>query len=576
MNLHLYKKRIIYTICFMLLNAVDFVRNTQNGDAWSVAVNATGLIMLVIIASGWHLSKLFTPGKIVWTMACIGISVYALLSIRTTGMDVFMGMYVWTFVLAVANVWWMAIFLVDLGIRLWQKKTMAIHLGKLGVLWIVMTALMMCSRSGRVWPIWFLLMFGMFYLTEYGEEDRQALGDGLIDGTILSFFALQIFAYGFRPYDVVRYTGAFANSNMAALHYLIVYAAILMKLHLLHRKGARWWWKLFYFTGACGMLGFMFLTMGRTSWGIAIVLTIVYGILVMHQNWQQNWQQKWRQIVLRGAALGLGAVLLFPAVFGTVRWLPTILHYPIWFLDEYSINKVHSFDPADSWKYVELDEFLETVLGRIWGTFQSSARDPLTLMAEAAEAQGQESGNAVEVAKAQDQESGNVAEAQDQESVNGEGAAETDTTGSQEQELELSGSEGMDASLNIRLSIYKAYLQDLNLLGHTQSEGLYQFADMDYHAWHAQNLWLEVAYRYGIPAGILCIVLTVWLLIYHARKLKQSGDVTRAVIPLLICLVFFGYGTMELVWNTGQYILTLFFIVQHPMFYQKKPENKYE
>ena len=531
-------KRILYTLCFVALNALDFVRNTQNGDAWSVAVNATGLVMLAILASARPFRKLLTPGKVIWTLACAGISVYALLSIRSTGMDVFMGMYVWTFVLAVANIWWIAVFLVETGKKIWLEKSLRIRPGKLGTLWLVLTAFMTLSRSGRVWPIWFLAMFGMFYLTEYEEQDMQALADGLVDGTILSFFALQIFAYGFRPYDVVRYVGAFANSNMAALHYLTVYAAILMKLHILQKKGASRWWKLFYLAGACGMLGFMFLTMGRTSWGIAIVLTIVYGILVM----RRIWQQKWRQVILRGAALGLGAVLLFPAVFASVRWLPTILHHPIWFLDEYSVNKVHSFDPADSWKYVEMDEFLETVLGRIWGTFQSSVKDPLVLVAEAAEPQQELS-----------------QEQQLQEPDQGQQE--------QEQELELSGPGEMDTSLNIRLSIYKAYFRDLNLLGHTQNEGMYQFSDLEYHAWHAQNLWLEVAYRYGIPAGILFVFMTIYLLIHHFRRLKHSPSLSRAVISLLVCLVFFGYGTMELVWNTGQYILTLFFIVQHPGFY---------
>lgn len=272
------------------------------------------------------------------------------------------------------------------------------------------------------------------------------------------------------------------------------------------------------------MLGFMFMTMGRTSWGVAILLTLVYGILVM----RRNWQQKWSQIVARGAALTLGMVLLFPAVFGTVRWLPTILHHPIWFLDEYSVNKVHSFDPADSWKYVEMDEFMETVLGRIWRTLQSSAKDPFLLVAQAAQQEDHP-----------------------------------------QEELEMIGSENMDTSLRIRLSIYKAYFQDLNLLGHGPSEGMFQFKDQAYHAWHAQNLWLEVAYRYGIPTGILFVIVTVWLLVYHSRKLKTTDAPARAVIPLLVCLVFFGYGTMEVVWNLGQYILILFFVVQHPLFYEK-------
>lgn len=545
MNMQNGKKRILYTICFMALNALDFVRNTQNGDAWSVAVNATGLVMLVILASARPLEKVLTPGKLLWTLACLGVSVYALVSIRSTGMDVFMGVYVWAFVLAVANVWWIAIFLVEFGKKIWREKSLRLKPGRLGILWLVLTALMTFSRSGRVWPVWFLAMFGLFYLTEYEEQDMQALADGLVDGTILSFFALQIFAYGFRPYDVVRYVGAYANSNMAALHYLIVYAAVLMKLHMLQKKGASRWWKLFYLVGACGLLGFMFLTMGRTSWVIAVVLTIIYGFLVM----RRSWQQKWRQILLRGAALSLGAVLLFPAVFASVRWLPTILHHPIWFLDEYSINKVHSFDPADSWKYVEMDEFLETVLGRIWGTFQSSVKDPMVLVAEAAEPQ--------QITDTEQDQPTQEQELNQEQQLEESG-----------QELELSGSGEMDASLNIRLSIYKAYIRDLNLLGHTQSEGMYQFSDLDYHAWHAQNLWLEVAYRYGIPAGILFVIMTVCLLVYHLRRMKQSPDLPRAVIPLLVCLVFFGYGTMELVWNVGQYILVLFFIVQHPGFYR--------
>lgn len=527
MGIQRHAKRVLYTICFAALSALDFVRNTQNGDVWGVAVNLTGLVMLALIASVWPLKRLLNVGSAVWTLACIGLSVYARVSILSTGMDIFCGVYVWTFVTAVANVWWIAIFLVDLIKRIWLEKSLALKPGKLGWIWIVMTALMLFSRSQRIWPLWFLAMFGIFYLTPYGEEDSRALADGLIDGTILGFFGLQIFAYGFRPYDVIRYVGAYANSNMAALHYLIVYGAVLMKLHVLHRRGASKWWKLFYMIGACGMLGFLFMTMGRTSWVIAVLLTVVYGVAVM----RRLWRQRWGQIAARGAALVLGMVLLFPAVFGSARWLPTILHHPVWFLSEYSINKVHSFDPPDSWKYIEMDEFLEAVLGRIWGTFHGSARNSFVLVAQAAEESLQ----------------------QEPES---------------QEELDTVGAGTIDTGLGTRLSIYKAYFRELNLLGHGPSEGMFQFKDQEYHAWHAQNLWLEVAYRYGIPSGILLIVLTVWLLVRHTRRLRTAGESDRAIIPLLVCLIFFGYGTMEVVWNVGQYILLLLFVAQHPLFYR--------
>ena len=54
-------KRILDTLCAIALSAVDFVLNTQNGDTWSTAVNAMGIVMLVIIAGQYPVRKLLTP-----------------------------------------------------------------------------------------------------------------------------------------------------------------------------------------------------------------------------------------------------------------------------------------------------------------------------------------------------------------------------------------------------------------------------------------------------------------------------------------------------------------------------------
>lgn len=513
---NIFTKRVLYTLCFIALNALDFVRNTQNGDIWSVAVNATGIVMLVIVASQFPIRELLTPVNYVWSGLCAAVIAAALIS----GQPRILNVYIWAFVTAVVSVWWIVIFGKYLLQKLRKDKGILSKADLTGWVWIAMTVLMTCSRSGRVWPVWFLGMFGIFYLTRFCTKDRNALMDGMVDGTILSFFMLQIFAYGFRPYDVVRYLGAFNNSNITALHYLLVYAMVLFKLHLLHERGAKKGWKLFYFTGACGLLGFMVLTMARTAWVIAFLFTVLYGILVVRRIWKKNLAG----LLGRFLALGVTAALLFPAVFTTVRWLPTILHHPIWFLDEYSIDKVHSFDPADSWKYVELDEFLEALLGRIWGTFKTSRiQSPFVLVAHA------------------------------QEDIN--------------PTIELVGPEGMDLSLNIRLSIFKAYLEDLNLLGHNQYEGHYKLEGYDYMSWHAQNVWLQAAYYYGIPSGLLFLLLTALLLRKHYLGMKAHPDNAYSIIPLFVCVLFFGYGIMEVVWNTGQLILFLFFFVQHPQIY---------
>ncbi len=522
----LFAKRILYTVCFIVLNAVDFVCSTQNGDISRTAANATGLALLFIIASQYPVRDLLTPLNYIWSGLCMAVIAAAVAS----GRDSIMHMYVWAFVMAVINVWWIFIYGKYLAVRFWRERKQAQDWwrrpGLTGWMWILMTALMTFSRSGRVWPIWFLAMFGMFYVTQYSEKDRNALMDGMVDGTIISFFMLQIFAYGFRPYDVVRYIGAFSNSNITALHYLLVYSMVLFKLHLLHQREAKKGWKLFYFVGACGLLGFMFLTMGRTAWVTAFLVTVLYGVFIV----RQIWRKKWSAVLGRFLALGMTAVILFPAVFATVRWLPAVLHHPIWFLDEYSVDKVHSFDPPDSWKYIEIDEFLETVLGRIWRTFQiSRARDPFLLVAQAAE--------------------------------------------EEEEIIELVGPEGMDRALNIRFSIYKTFLENLNLLGHSPQEGHYHIEDSDYMVWHAHNLWLQVAYYYGIPTGILFLAMTALLLKKHYRNMKTHTDNSYAVIPFFLCVLFFCYGTMEMVWNIGQMVLVSFFVIQHPQIVRSADEQ---
>lgn len=46
------------------------------------------------------------------------------------------------------------------------------------------------------------------------------------------------------------------------------------------------------------------------------------------------------------------------------RYLPAVFHHPVWFWGEWSEDKVHSWDPWNSEKYVDIDELLETAVGR--------------------------------------------------------------------------------------------------------------------------------------------------------------------------------------------------------------------
>lgn len=573
-------RRLLYFLCFLAFELIDFLRNTQNGDIWSAAVGGTGLVMMVLIFSEyplkeWHYGKHTRVYMAIWTVCCLGIAGASALWQQ----HFILGIYKWTFFLGVWNVWW--IFLVGQEIvkRLWKAGSLRAKPDLTGVLALVMAFLMTFSRSGRLWPVWFAAMFGMFYVTRFTREKLEQLFEAMVDATIVAFFVIQIYAYGFRPYDVIRYLGAYPNSNVASLHYLVVYTMVLCKLHYLEKKNAKKGWRIFFFLGAAGLLDFMFLTMGRTSWVTAIVITCFYGIFVI---WK-NWKKKFSGVIARGAALVAAFVVLFPVVFGTVRFLPAVLHHPVWYGGEYSIEKVHSFDPADSPKYIEMDEFLEAVFGRIVGTFykgdeagEASVAGNSTdnvVTVEAGTAGGKAGAGSADNIVAENTEDGEEADRENAEPDNVNSAVAVDVSQTSYEIIEKIGPEGMDEALNIRLSIYAAYLRNLNWFGHPDAEGHYQFADIDYFSWHAQNVWLQMAFSYGIPSGILFLILTVLLFRKNFGILKNAGNVPYKIIPFFICLLFFVYGLMELDWNVGQYPLILLFITQHPQIREQQESN---
>lgn len=514
------RKKTIYILCFMALCYIDFLRNTQNGDIWKAASNCTGLVLAVIVFSGYPLKVFRSVFSYVWIAVWLCVAGYAAVFGEYF---IYRDVYKWTFVFAVLNILWLGVYAGYFIKAVLREKTWGIKPGLLGWFWIALSACMTFNVSGRLWPAWFFLMFGAFYITKYKEKDFIDMADALVDGTIAAFFILQIYCYAFRPYDEVRYKGAYPNCNVASLHYLWVYVCVLTKLHFLHKKKAGKGWKLFYFLGAAGMLDFMIMTMSRSSWLASIALTGVFGVCVV----MKNWGKRWWDAVGRGAVLLGATILLFPVTFATVRWLPTIHPHPVWHGGEYHEGRIHSWDPPDAPQYIELDEFLEELLRRLGGTLQLSHGNPLVLKVQAA------------------------------------GSAEPEY-----EYVEPVNISFLDDAMNGRLAIYKAYIENMTLFGNPESAGHYWIGDEEhkFESWHAQNLWIQVGYSYGIPAGVILIVMTVLLIKHKNRQLRDNPDNIYAVIPLLVCVMFFTFALTELDWNVGQYPLFLLFFVQHPQF----------
>ncbi len=507
------RKKFLYTTCFVMLGMIDFVRHTQQQNVWGPLVNCSGVLLLIITASAYKLKEFRCGFSYIWS----GILLILLILSGLWKEEHIFSVYKWSVFVALINVWLIGILAYQVVIRVFVEKTIHIKWNVVSVLGIIMTFFMMLSPIRELWPIWFLAVFGLFYATRFERTDFADLKEAMIDGIIIVFVILQVYACGYRPFDALRYVGAFSNCNMTALHYLITYTAILLKIHFMVMKGSAKKWRICLFIGAAVLLDFQILTMTRTAWGISVVITVLFGILIVKRVWGKGWNA----VLKRAIMLGLSAMVLFPVVFATVRWLPPLRHHPIWYAGEWNEGKVHSFDPADSEKYTDFDEFMEEILGRL--KIVGIIINPLVLKAQAAES--------VEYPS-----------------------------------ITLTGPEKLDLSLRIRLTIYRAYIRDFNWVGHKAEEGHYIISGLNSFVWHPQNVWIQIAYYYGIPAGILFLILTVLILWKEIRIIMKHREYAYPIIPFFISIVFLLYGLTEVVWIVGQMILCLFLFVQHPQF----------
>ena len=108
-----------------------------------------------------------------------------------------------------------------------------------------------------------------------------------------------------------------------------------------------------------------------------------------------------------------------------------------------------------------------------------------------------------------------------------------------------------------RVSYWEYYLKNGNMTGHRSSEG-HDIGDGLY-VWHAQNMFVQFWYYYGIPSAVLFLAVLVMLIFYSIKNILRKKE---DALPGLLFLVFFGvFGLFEATWYPGQMVLLLAFFV---------------
>ena len=590
-------KRLIYTVCFLLFGIINQRCESCTGlDDWLYFFrDLTGAAMAVITMTHFQAADIrrHKLPYLVWTGLCaVGIPLSLLWG--RANREFF---YDWIVIVLDVVLYGYVLIYTFISAVL-EKKLPKMNL-RFVFLWLAMMLLMMLSESTYIWPFCYTVMFGCFYLTDFSAKECDDLFHGMLDGIILSFFLLQGWSFLFRPYDTVRYHGAFQNSNRNALYYLEVLAAVLVKLLYVTRSGKGRLIRLYYWLGAGVVLSFELLTIGRTGWVTAILLLLLF--LGLLKKIRPGW---WRNCAVLIACV----MLTFPLCFGAARYFPAIFTHPIWFYGEWSEDKVLYGDPWNSEKYIEWNEYFEAASGRLYRSFADffthsntqkspdAAETPAAVSPDPTEAPAKESpalaktpGTVSPVpTEAPAKESSVPTEAPAKESpvpteapakespapAKTPGAVSPNPTEAPAEKAPaqnevpeelppnkvpvLSEEQETDNSILLRRIIYGYYFRHLNFRGHPYEEQGFQLTQT-YWITHAHNLYLQYGTDFGIPVMLLLIALLLWAVRSLWRLSFRHGRETAAA-GLMYVLIPAVFGLFEYSWGVGSLSILMLFV----------------
>ena len=517
-------RRLIYALCFLLFCVIDQRSKTCSGlDGWLETFrDLTGIVMAVIIVSHYRPEE-FKKWKIpylVWSVVClIGAPIAFWWGMRNRP-------FLNDWVVVVLDVILYGYILIHTFISVFLEKKYPKLNRRFFAAWLIMATLMLISRSTYIWPFCYLVMFGCFYLTDYSEDEQEDLFQGMLDGIILGFFVLQGLCFVFRPYDIVRYKGFFANPNWNALFLLEVLAAVFAKILYATKNNAGKWVKVYYWVGAGVVLSYELMTIGRAGWLTAIVLIAAFLSFLKKVQISVRW---WKKL----AVLSLCVVLTFPLCFGAARYLPPVFHHPVWLWGEWSEEKVHSWDAWDSEKYIDLDEYMTAALGRIFDSFTNLLEhSPFSMKVDAAED--------IEIADPSHEE------------------PEEEENLPPNKIPVLSEDQSQNDAFLVRSIIYSYYFRHLNFWGHPYEEQGFQL-QKNYWIGHAHNIFLQYGTDFGVPFMLLFAAVIVWGAVLFWRQFKRDGSpaLAAAWMYLLIPAVF---GMFEYSWGVGSLSILMMFV----------------
>lgn len=368
------------------------------------------------------------------------------------------------------------------------------------LLWLIFGILMVVNRYGKTWPFTATLPFAVLLLYNLSTAQKSRLLKNFTNGLILSFGLVVLFSLHHRPYHYwmrYRYNMIFHTVASTGMYLSTVFAAVIAKLLGRWKDDKFDWKKAINELFILGIVSaFTLFTMSRTA---MLTMFITFVCILILRQWTYRFHI--RRCAMEIGILCITALLSFPFAYSTLRIVPAIVNDPIRYdlEPQDSSFMIYDGDPVDSDKYMSIRRFFDVFLNR----FDNG---------EARELRIQQNDNALLAYIGKDRLPITVSDSEDKYVL-----------------------ESTPDISNGRFEIFMAYLERMNLMGHDKmtAEGT------DYG--HAHNSYIQVAYDFGLIAGVVFLILCAYTLIQSILQFKKCGDKVAIYIVPFALIVNFGF-----------------------------------
>ncbi len=189
-----------------------------------------------------------------------------------------------------------------------------------------------------------LILLLPYAFMEIDRESYKNIFQGIVDGLCLGFVICQGYTFALRHYfyygdsNPTRFKGYRDYCTLAGMSYLQFYIGYLIRWAIWSNEGRREKLRKAVFVGAAFIVSLMYLTGGRSP------VIGVAGVTVAVMAWVYRecaTKKKFVRWIGMCALLAVLSLALYPAAYGTTRYLPAVLDLPD--LQDSQANRAGSF-----------------------------------------------------------------------------------------------------------------------------------------------------------------------------------------------------------------------------------------